>query len=340
MNHFTRCGLLAGLFLVASLSIPAQFKEMKAAPFSPAVARQKIRTLLAAADAGNRDQTIATLSDWLKWYRDILDEELIARWKTDGRANLPLIMAPLADARVAREVIEFSWRTGRPGAFTLAYASTLGDLMARYPESAKPFLDDLLPPPGTGMPALNLTEPEAEAVCRILIDMPDIGTWRKSAQQILPRYRAAADQVLKQDLQSPDQERIYRALRWRADLKLDPPAVSSQKASPRPNRPSPAWQTASDAYSQRPHLVGQQPSTVAGYTGPMSGTFESSGDPIPRNGEYVFPNIPPVKLLLDFDTKHWEARLAPGEGQTQILVLRNKSKGPQKRCVVHWTVVP
>jgi hypothetical protein len=35
-------------------------------------------------------------------------------------------------------------------------------------------------------------------------------------------------------------------------------------------------------------------------------------------------------LLLDFDTKHWEARLAPGEGQTQVLVLRNMGKGLQK----------
>jgi hypothetical protein len=29
-----------------------------------------------------------------------------------------------------------------------------------------------------------------------------------------------------------------------------------------------------------------------------------------------------------------------GEGQTQRLIVRNKSSGPQKRCVVHWSVIP
>ena len=102
--------------------------------------------------------------------------------------------------------------------------------------------------------------------------------------------------------------------------------------------------------SQRPHIVDQSsaPADVdsqyargpAPYEGPKSGTFVSTGGPLPQNGEYVFANIPPVKLLLDFDTKHWEARLEPGAGQTQVLVLRNKGNGPQKRCVVHWTVIP
>ena len=52
----------------------------------------------------------------------------------------------LADEPIAKSVVEFSWREGRATAFTLAYAPMLGDLMARYPESAKPFLDDLLGP--------------------------------------------------------------------------------------------------------------------------------------------------------------------------------------------------
>lgn len=333
MNHFPRPGLLALILSFTALSAPAQFKEIKAAPFSPAIARQKIRTLLADATPTNRDQTVATLSGWLTWYRDILDEEMIARWKTDGRSNLPLLMTPLADDRIAHEIVDYSWRVDRPSAFTVAYAATLGDLMERYPESAKPFLDELLPGP------VNLTQSEAEAVCRILLDMPDIGSWRKNALQILPRYRAAADQLTKQDMQSPDQERMYRALRWRSDLRLDPPPpVNSQRTTTvRPSRSASAYQQAPpDMNSQRPHIVGQQ----SGYTGPMSGTFQSTGEPIPQNGEYVFPNIPPVHLMLDFDTKHWEARLAPGDGQTQILVLKNIGKGPQKRVVVRWTVVP
>jgi hypothetical protein len=165
------------------------------------------------------------------------------------------------------------------------------------------------------------------------------------------------DSLLKQDLTSRDQETVYRALRWRADLRLDPP-VTSQKQNPRTSpaprplvsRLSTLSQTPPDAASQRPHIVDQPPApggfdarqirAPAPYTGPMSGTFESTGGPIPPNGEYVFPNIPPVKLLLDFDTKHWEAHLAPGEGQTQVLVLHNIGKGAQKHCVVHWSVQP
>jgi hypothetical protein len=309
-----------------------QFKEIKAAPFSPTVARQKIRALLENVDAGNRDQTIATISGWLDWYRDILDEELISRWKSPARANLAFVMSSLADDRVAREIVEFSWHTDPPDTFTLANAPLLGDLMTRYRGSAAPFLSDLLPAP------LNLPPAQAEAACRILLDAPDIDSWRKSALQILPRYRAVVDRLLKQDMAGPDQEKAYRADRWRVDLHLDPPVVTSQKMSTRP--PVASIQTPPDVYAQRPHLVDRQPTAPYAYTGPMSGTFQSTGDPIPENGEYVFPNIPPVKLLLDFDTKHWEARLAPGEAGTQVLILRNKGKGPQKKCVVHWSVQP
>ena len=71
-----------------------------------------------------------------------------------------------------------------------------------------------------------------------------------------------------------------------------------------------------------------------------SGTLECGGGPIPQNAEYVFRNVPLVKMQLDYDTKTWDARLAPGDGQTQKLIVRNKSSGPQKHCVVHWTVVP
>jgi hypothetical protein len=61
---------------------------------------------------------------------------------------------------------------------------------------------------------------------------------------------------------------------------------------------------------------------------------------IPQNAEYVFRNVPLVKMQLDYDTKTWDARLAPGDGQTQKLIVRNKSSGPQKHCVVHWTATP
>jgi hypothetical protein len=76
------------------------------------------------------------------------------------------------------------------------------------------------------------------------------------------------------------------------------------------------------------------------YNGAMSGTLECTGSPVPQNAEYVFRNLPPLKLQLDYDQKVWEARLSPGENQTQKLIIRNRSSGPQKRCVVHWSVVP
>jgi hypothetical protein len=45
-------------------------------------------------------------------------------------------------------------------------------------------------------------------------------------------------------------------------------------------------------------------------------------------------------MQLEYDTKIWDARLAPGDGGTQRVIIRNKSSGPQKRCVVHWSVIP
>ena len=68
--------------------------------------------------------------------------------------------------------------------------------------------------------------------------------------------------------------------------------------------------------------------------------IESTGGPIPQNAEYVFRNLPLVKMQLDYDTKNWDARLVPVDGETQKLIVKNKGSGPQKRCVVHWKVVP
>jgi len=265
--------------------------------------------------------------------------------------------------------------------------------MARFPESTKPFLDDLL-----GHPVPDLSEPEAEAVCRILMDMPDIGTWRNSALQILPHYRQAAETLLTQDARGSDQEKRFQALRWENDLKLDVPGTANEQpaARRRPMRsPSPATDRASNgdrtvsvltppaeadgasastAHSSppargpappapNPSASPAEPTPAATpaapislprsppvpsvpvpsaqqYAGPRSGTLESMGGPIPQNAEYVFRNLPAVRIQLDYDTKIWDARLAAGEGQTQRLIVKNKSSGPQKRCVVHWSVIP
>jgi hypothetical protein len=362
--------------------------------------------LLEGIDPSNSQKTIATLSGLLSWYRDILDEELIAAWQKDTRAIVTEVMESLADSRVASRVVEFSWRERRQAAFNLTYAPLLGNLMARFPESAKPFLDDLLSVSQTP----DLSQPEAETVCRILLDMPDIGTWRKSALQILPRYRQAAESVLNQDLHGSDEEKSYQAQRWQADLHIGPPGNGNVQPSPR-RRTTPSQSPAlggiplddNEQSSQRrrsmpslssapggipadnqsvilqPRASDDRPRAPAAsdsaptqsplppppvtsappppaslppapprsaappsappYSGARSGTLESSGGPIPQNAEYVFRDVPLVKMHLEYDMKIWDARLVPGEGQTQRLIVRNKSSGPQKRCVVHWSVI-
>ena len=147
---------IAVLAILGGSAASAQFKVTGPAPYSAAVARQKIRTLLEKADGGNRKQTVDTLTGWLPWYRDIIDEELIAAWKKDGRTNLPDVMQPLADARVAVAVIDFSWREQRQAAFLPAYAPMFEDMMIRFPDSPKPMLDDLVRAAAAGQP-LDLT---------------------------------------------------------------------------------------------------------------------------------------------------------------------------------------
>jgi hypothetical protein len=351
------------VLLAAGTAANAQFKVVGPAPYPPAVAHQKIKALLEAVTPANRQQTVETLTGLLSWYRDILDEELIAAWKQDTRANLNDVMEPLADARVASSVVEFSWREQRATAFQPAYAPMFANLMARFPDSAQPFLDDLL-----GSPP-DLTQPEAETVCRVLLDMPDVGAWRQNALKILPRYRRVAESILAQDVHGSDQEKSYQAQRWLADLRTDGPGrapgntpgfASDQQSARRRLSPRPAVNDSTptgdqvDAAPRQPPPIAPLPSAplhpapppsapppaTLSYNGAKSGTLESTGGPIPQNAEYVFRNLPPVQLQLDYDTKTWSARLAPGDGQTQKLIVRNKGTGPQKRCVVHWTVVP
>lgn len=313
MRGMNRLILLACAFAVAGVTARAQFKETPPAPYASAVARQKIRTLIASAEPDNRQQTVNTLSGLVVWYRDTIDDELIAAWKRDGRENLPALITPLADARLASAIVEFSWHERRAETFNLTYAPLLGDLMERYRAGADPFLRDLLGPAG---PMPDLTEAEAAAVCRILLDMPDTADWRKAALQILPHYRPIAQELLLQDLRGNNQEKIYRAQFWMSDLKMNAPGVTSDP----PNR--------------RRLMVAAPPAA------PGSGTLICSGGPIPPNAEYIFPGMPLGNLQLDLDGKPWEARLAPGQGRTQDLILTNRSRDPQKTCTVRWRVVP
>jgi hypothetical protein len=377
-------------FIATIMTANAQFKVVGPPPYPPTVARQKIKTLLEGADAANRAQTAATLSGLLSWYRDLIDEELIAAWQKDSRANLTELMEPLSDSRVASAVVEFSWRQRRQAVFSVTYAPMFVNLMTRFPESAQPFLNDLLGNTTASQHTPDLSQPEAETVCRILLDMPDVGTWKKSALDILPHYRRVAESLLVQDLHGSDQEKSYAAQRWLAELRSDVPGVanervanervandpqslrrSSTRSRPAVNDSTPtgdqtaaiAQRRASEAPVPSPAAVNSTPvrpslqtaprppsPPTAGsspppyspplYSGPKSGTLECGGGPIPQNAEYVFRNVPLVKMQLDYDTKTWDARLAPGDGQTQKLIVRNKSSGPQKHCVVHWTVIP
>ncbi len=336
----------AFLFIAAGMTVIAQFKETPPAPYSQAVAHQKIRMLLESGDPGKPRQETDTLSGLLVWYRDIVDDELIAAWRGDQRAKLPTLMPLYADSRVASAVVEFSWREQRGSTFNLTYAPMLGDLMARYPNAADPFIRDLTGPVADSGKMPELSPPEADAVCRILLDMPDTGDWKKIALQVLPHYRSAAQGLLLGDLRGNDKETSYRAQRWLAELGWNAPRVTSAEDGQRPKlipRTSSAV-TPTDTFSGRPHIVEQPSGPVtpsdAPYNAARSGTLKCTGDPVAPNAEYVFAGMPLGNLQIDVDGKPWAARLLPGNGQTQDLILINRGPGAQKGCTVRWRVIP
>jgi TonB family protein len=252
----------------------AQFKEIGPAPLSQPAARERIKTLLERVDPGNRQETIKTLSDLAVWYRDLLDEELIAAWKKEDRAKLTGMMAPLADSPVAAGVVEFSWRQARQATFKPVYEPTLEDLMYRYPDSVKPFLDDLLAFTSTGQPTLDLSPPEVETVCRILLDLPDIRTWKKSALRILPHYREVTQALLDGDLRGDDQPKRDRATVWLADLK----------------RANPAFNLRADAAETPPRLV--QPALAPNKPSPAGGPRAANTRPTILSAPIVQPGLP------------------------------------------------
>src|SRR5262249_41662548 len=76
----------------------------------------------------------------------------------------------------------------------------------------------------------------------------------------------------------------------------------------------------------------------AQYSGPATGIVKYEGAPIVQNAEIVFRNLPPGRLVLEYDQNTWEARLEPGEG-SQRLVMRNKKPGTQNKCLVSWHLI-
>ena len=155
---------------------------------------------------------------------------------------------------------------------------------------------------------------------------------------------------------------IGRAEFWLRDLKWDiPGSTSAVQVPPRRSRRttletagglSPA--AGADTSPPRPHLArpdrddfpsAQQPPEPRGaavpqmiYNGPRSGTLTCTSM-VPQNAEFVFRNLPPVEMKLEYDARIWSAQLLPGEGETQRLILRNISSGPQKKCAVHWNAI-
>jgi hypothetical protein len=351
-----RLGFIACLAVLANPAAEAQFKVTGPAPYTPAVARQKIRTLLEKVDSSNRKQTVDTLTGWLSWYRDILDDEMIAAWKKDTRANLPEVIRPLADSRVAIAIVDFSWREQRQAAFLPAYALMFEDMMIRFADSAKPMLDDLIRAAAAGQP-LDLTEPEAETVCRIFLDMPDLGNWRKTALQILPFYRETAQLLLAVDVRGFPGDKRDSALYWlydpRSPLRENAPssepssfAVRGRAAAPAPSAPVEPRPSAAAPAPPPPSLAaGPSPAGAPAatpaqpYNGPKSGTMHCVGDPTAPNAEYVFEGLPPVKIRVEFDAKNWEAYLSQGAaGLTQTLTLKNIGSRAQKSCTVRWSI--
>jgi hypothetical protein len=351
-------------FLAVSVAANGQFREVGPPPMAPDAARQRLRTLLQQIDANSQKQTISTISGLLVWYRDIFDEELIAAWQKDARANVQPVIHDLADARIATGIVEFSWRQARAATFTLSFAPMFAELMGRYPASARPMLDDL-----HGQ-AMDLSTSEAEAVCRILLDLPDTEVWQQEARQIFPKYPRAAERVLRQDSQDSDREKAYRADVWLSYLgvagaasrpqrpsapttpsvtgprrlrvdgaRIGPPEDDVAQASAEPEQTTFVPRAEPPAVPARslPALDAPVARPIAQYNGPSSGTLECRPVEIPQNGEYVFSDLPPGKLQLDYDTKIWDARLAPA-GSGQKLILTNKRPGTQKRCNVRWRV--
>ncbi len=358
--------LFASVAFLAGWTAQAQFKVTGPAPYTPAVARQRIKGLLDKVDSTNQKQTVDTLTGWLAWYRDIIDDELIAAWKKDTRANLPEVVQPLADARVAAAVLDFSWREQRPAAFLPVYAPMFEDMLLRFADSGKPMLDDLVRAAAAGQP-LDLSPANAGTVCRILLDMPDIGAWRKTAFQILPFYRETAQLLLAADVRGFPGEQRDRAQFWLYDPRspirenqtattaAPPFATRGQTAANSP--PSSSQRAASQAQppqlatnNSRPSLMTNPsgppalsaPAAVAAapppYSGPRGGTLHCIGQPIQPNAEYSFQGLPNLFLRVEIDGKNWAGRVEAGEDQTQTLILRNTGPKAQKSCTVKWSV--
>lgn len=127
------------------------------------------------------------------------------------------------------------------------------------------------------------------------------------------------------------------------DSALRPTVSSIDSVQPPPravaeSRPAPATPVVSPVPETPAAVQPTTPSAASSYNGPRSGVLTCKGAPIVQNGEAVFTGLPPVPLRLTVDENIWDARLVPGDGNTQRLILRNKRPGRQSTCTVRWQV--
>jgi hypothetical protein len=112
---------------------------------------------------------------------------------------------------------------------------------------------------------------------------------------------------------------------------VPPVSISTSPSLPSPT-PNTLQPTASIAARRPPSPA------VPAYARPSSGRLTYNGPAVPQNGEIVFNNLPPGKLIVLYDRKNWEARIVAVDNGTQRVILRSKKSGAQNKAEVTWSI--
>jgi hypothetical protein len=114
------------------------------------------------------------------------------------------------------------------------------------------------------------------------------------------------------------------------------PVAPAAVAVDNPTPPVPA--ETSVAPMLEPTLRAPEPMVTPPSTA-KSGKLACGDSLIVQNSEWVFRNLP-LNINLNYDKKKWKATQEPVDGQSQRLILKNISSGPQRGCKVEWTRNP
>jgi ribosomal protein L40E len=252
----------------------------------------------------------------------------------------------------------------------IAVIATLWVGIARFRTTPDPDTTTTAPTPASAVPSERIiVPPTSEVTTAPPIDMPPAlsapiapaALTPESTTTAAPLRSAAPDDVQRQgrtnalDTALAEPRRANPVVEVAAPTAQAPsiaqPPETAAQATPAPASavtpapPSPSVTTSAaappDAQGDAATRTSPPPVTPepASYQGLLVGTLTYSGPPIVQNGEIVFRNLPPVRLALTYNQDVWEARLSPGEGNTQRLIMRNKRPGTQKQCVVTWRVI-